>query len=27
VAVLEVEWEWVVGGGVVESLALEGQGA
>jgi tetraacyldisaccharide 4'-kinase len=27
VAVLEVEWEWVVGGGAVESLALEGQGA
>jgi tetraacyldisaccharide 4'-kinase len=26
VAVLEVEWEWVVGGGAVESLALEGQG-
>jgi len=27
VAVLEVEWEWVAGGGAIESLALEGQGA
>jgi tetraacyldisaccharide 4'-kinase len=27
VAVLEVEWEWVAGGGAVESLALEGRGA
>jgi tetraacyldisaccharide 4'-kinase len=27
VAVLEVEWEWVVGGEAVESLALEGRGA
>ena len=27
VAVLEVEWEWVTGGGAIESLALEGQGA
>ena len=27
VAVLEVEWEWVAGGGAVESLVLEGQGA
>lgn len=27
VAVMEVEWEWVVGGEAVESLALEGRGA
>ncbi len=27
VAVLEVEWEWVAGGGAVERMALEGQGA
>jgi tetraacyldisaccharide 4'-kinase len=27
VAVLEVEWEWVAGGGAVESVALEGQEA